>query len=69
MHGSGSAVSSNINVLNETFQCDRSTVWTRPSVFNTVIVHGRFTTLAKLFIWPFQNLTLFQSGLAVSKPN
>ena len=37
LHGSGSAVSSNINVLTETFQYDRSTVWARSSVFNTVI--------------------------------
>ena len=31
------AVSSNINVLTETFQCDRSTVWASPSVFKIVI--------------------------------
>ena len=37
MHGSASDVSSNINVLTETFQCGRNTVRTRHSVFNTVI--------------------------------
>ena len=31
-------------------------------------VYGRFKT-AKLFIWSFQNLTWFQNGLAISKPN
>ena len=33
----GSAVFSNINVLLETFQSDRLTVWVRPSVFNIII--------------------------------